>query len=247
MNTQAMVSIKVEGLKKSFGQTLALDSLDINLDSNLLHGIIGPDGAGKTTLLRIITGLLHPTEGRVEYFNDGKPVTFDSVRPHIGYMPSRASLYADLSINEHLSFFKNLYSLDYKHFRAMSAELMRITRLEKFGDRKIGQLSGGMYKKVGLMCAMLQSPSVLLLDEPTNGVDPISRREFWDMLYQLLEQKILIVIATAYMDEAERCGRIHLLDKGKSIIDGEPGEILQSTGAKDFNEVFIKIAGKNSV
>jgi ABC-2 type transport system ATP-binding protein len=244
MNSLDSIGIRVEGLSKRFGKTLALDSLSVNLEQNLLHGVIGPDGAGKTTFLRILTGLLHPTSGTVNYFDNGNPVSFDKVRPHIGYMPSRASLYADLSIDEHLNFFKNLYSLDDAQFRKRSAELMRITRLEKFGGRKVGQLSGGMYKKVGLMCAMLQSPSVLLLDEPTNGVDPISRREFWEMLYELLHQKILIVIATAYMDEAERCGKIHLFDKGRAIINGEPGEILESTGAKDFNEVFIKEANK---
>ena len=120
------------------------------------------------------------------------------------------------------------------------AELLRITRLERFVDRPAGQLSGGMYKKLGLMCALLQSPSVLLLDEPTNGVDPISRREFWELLYRLADGAVTIVISTAYMDEAERCARVHLLDAGRTIAEGEPRRVLLDTGAKSFDELFLR-------
>lgn len=240
----AEISIKAEGLQKIFGPTKALDGLDLSLEQGLLHGIIGPDGSGKTTLLRILAGLLNPTKGKVVYLSQNIPLPFIDVRPYLGYMPSRASLYPDLSIEEHLVFFKKLYSLEEEYFRRKSKELLQITRLDKFRNRKVGQLSGGMYKKTGLMCSLLQSPSFLLLDEPTNGVDPISRREFWDLLYGLLEEKILVIVSTAYMDEAERCGQVHLLNRGKVIIEGNPGKILEERKVKDFNQVFMDLEGK---
>jgi ABC-2 type transport system ATP-binding protein len=157
-------------------------------------------------------------------------------------MPSRASLYPDLSIEEHLQFFKSLYRLPENLFREKREQLLSVTRLERFTQRKVGALSGGMYKKVGLMCALLQSPSVLLLDEPTNGVDPISRREFWELLYGLLDQHILIVIATAYMDEAERCSRVHLFDNGTLLHTGEPATLLRKEHAKTFDEIFLRLS-----
>jgi ABC-2 type transport system ATP-binding protein len=234
------INITVENLNKSFAQTQALNSFALKLESSSLHGIIGPDGAGKTTFLRILAGLLKPTSGNVKYFAGENSISFDSLRPHIGYMPSKASLYPDLSIEEHLRFFKSLYSIDDKAYKEKTDELFKITRLDKFRDRKAGELSGGMYKKVGLMCAMLQSPQVLLLDEPTNGVDPISRREFWELLYGLIEQKILVVVTTAYMDEAERCTKVHLIESGKVILSGEPGRILEERKVKDFGELFAR-------
>src|SRR5439155_25501434 len=130
---------------------------------------------------------------------DSKPVPFAAVRPSMAYQPQQQSLYADLSIGEHLEFFRDLYQISHTVYAKQRQELLQITRLEEFQDRPAGKLSGGMYKKLGLMCALLQSPSVLILDEPTNGVDPISRREFWNLLYRLKEKNILILIATAYM------------------------------------------------
>jgi len=237
------IGIEISGLSKSFGKTKALNDISLNLEPGALHGFIGPDGAGKTTLMRILAGLLHPDAGAIKYFADGAQTDFASVRPSLAYMPSKQSLYPDLSIDEHLIFFRDLYSLTEKDFKQRSAELLEITRLEKFRSRKVGQLSGGMYKKVGLMCAMLQSPSSMLLDEPTNGVDPISRREFWDLLHRLSEQKILILISTSYMDEAERCRHVHLMDNGKIMMSGKPDELLKREQATGFDEIFIKMAG----
>ncbi len=235
-----IIAITVDHLSRSFGAARALDDLSMDFEPGLLHGIIGPDGAGKTTLLRIIAGLLHPSSGGILYSSDGAPVSFEEVRPSIAYMPSSASLYPDLSIREHLEFFRRLYRIPPPEFSEKASRLLAITRLEKFQDRRVGRLSGGMYKKAGLMCALLSSPGVLLLDEPTNGVDPISRREFWELLYGLSGRKILMLISTAYMDEAERCGRVHLLDDGKLIRSGEPGEILRSEGIGSFDELFLR-------
>ncbi len=237
----ARISISVQDVRKVFGMTAALGGVTLEFSSGLMHGIIGPEGAGKTTLLRIILGLLKPTGGSVAFFRDGHPIEFEEIRPGFAYLPQQQSLYPDLSIGEHLDFFKELYGLSDRLYRMKRDELLHITRLGEFVDRPAGLLSGGMYKKLGLMCALLRSPAVLILDEPTNGVDPISRREFWDLLYRLLEQKILILMTTSYMDEAERCGRVHLLEGGKVVIEGEPRELLKNQKVRNFDELFLKI------
>jgi len=232
-------SIRTENLEKNFGAVKALNGVSFDFSAGLLHGIIGSDGAGKTTAMRLLAGLLKPSGGAIHYYNNGKPAAFGELRPSLAYMPQQASLYPDLSIDEHLEFFRELYCLDPAFYARRSAELLEITRLDKFRGRRAGQLSGGMYKKLGLMCALLQSPSVLLLDEPTNGVDPISRREFWEMLYDLAADKILIIISTAYMDEAERCSRVHLLDRGLLLGSGEPRAVLKENSAAKFEDIFI--------
>jgi len=234
-------SIKTENLRKDFSAVKALQGISFDFSAGLLHGLIGSDGAGKTTSMRLLAGLLKPSAGGIHYFSDGEPAAFSELRPSLAYMPQQASLYPDLSIDEHLEFFRELYRLEPGVFASRSAELLEITRLAKFRGRRAGQLSGGMYKKLGLMCALLQSPSVLLLDEPTNGVDPISRREFWELLYSLAADKILVIVSTAYMDEAERCARVHLMDSGRLLASGEPRAVLAGAGAANFEELFIRM------
>jgi ABC-2 type transport system ATP-binding protein len=173
------------------------------------------------------------------YTQDGQPTVFAAVRPNFAYMPQQQSLYPDLSVSEHLDFFRDLYQIPREVYRTRRQELLHLTRLEPFCDRPAGKLSGGMYKKLGLMCALLQSPSVVLLDEPTNGVDPISRREFWELLYRLVKEQILVIISTAYMDEAERCSRVHVLNAGKILASGEPREVLRTAGVENFEQLFL--------
>lgn len=233
------ISISLDRLSKTFDGALSLADVSTRFAPGVLHGLIGADGAGKTTLMRCVAGLLKPSAGAITFYEAGAAVPFAGIRSRLAYMPAKQSLYADLSIDEHLRFFRGLYGLSSDEYRTKSAELLAITRLEPFRDRLVGQLSGGMYKKAGLMCALLQSPSVLLLDEPTNGVDPISRREFWDLLYRLAGRNILILISTAYMDEAERCGHVHLLDAGRIIASGEPSAVLAERGARSFDELFV--------
>ncbi len=237
---QAPISISVKSVSKAFNGTTALSAVSLDFSAGLMHGVIGPEGAGKTTLLRILLGLLKPVQGTVEYARNGQPVLFEEVRPSIAYMPQTQSLYPDLSIREHLDFFRELYGIPIDAYEQKRDELLRVTRLHDFINRPAGQLSGGMYKKLGLMCALLRSPSVLLLDEPTTGVDPISRREFWDLLYRLLDQHILIVVTTAYLDEAERTGRVHLLERGKLVAEGEPRDLLRREHAGSFDELFLR-------
>lgn len=233
------IELKVEALKKKLGSTLALNDVSVHFFAGPIHGLIGPEGAGKTTLLRHLVGLLKADEGRIQYCQNGQFVDFESIRAKIAYMPQTQSLYGDLSIDEHLEFFRDIYGLDQRTYDEKKERLLQVTRLAPFLDRAASQLSGGMYKKLGLMCAMLASPDVILLDEPTNGVDPLSRREFWDLLYQLHEEGILVLITTAYMDEAERCGVVHLLNEGRIIGAGEPRKILQKNGVKSFDEYFL--------
>lgn len=237
------ISIEVDHVRKRLGPNPALDGITTQFEPGVLHGLIGPDGAGKTTFMRILIGLLRPDEGSVRYKDQGQTIPFADVRPSMAYMPQQQSLYPDLSISEHMDFFRDLYQIPADVYATRRKELLDITRLEKFLDRPAGKLSGGMYKKLGLMCALLQSPSVVLLDEPTNGVDPISRREFWELLHNLTGQKILILLATSYMDEAERCGRVHLFQAGKILTHGEPRTILNEEGARNFDELFQKREG----
>lgn len=234
------ISIQVEHLRKKFPKIEALKDISIDFSAAKMHGIIGPDGAGKTTLLRVLLNLLKPTQGKVSFLQGKKILTYEEVRQIVGYMPQQQSLYADLSIEEHLTFFKRIYQINDSDFEKRKKELLSITQLGAFINRPAGQLSGGMYKKLGLMCALLRSPEVLLLDEPTNGVDPISRREFWDLLYRLLDQKILILISTSYMDEAERCSIVHVLGSGKILAEGEPRTLLRKQKVDSFDELFLK-------
>lgn len=239
-------SIQVTHLKKKLGLNQALADASLTFEGGKIHGIIGPEGAGKTTLMRLLMGLLKPNDGQIIFLNQGQAVPFKAVRNKMAYMPQQQSLYADLSIEEHLDFFRTLYQIDPNEYAARRQELLDITQLQPFVDRPVGQLSGGMYKKVGLMCALLRWPDIILLDEPTNGVDPISRREFWDLLYRLLDRKILILFATAYMDEAERCSVVHLLESGRTIAEGEPADMLAKEGVSSFDALFLKHEAKRN-
>ena len=243
MTMPGRIAIKVSQLRKRFKAVQALDGVDLDFGAGRIHGIIGPDGAGKTTLLRHLVGLMRADGGEIRYSAGGAAISWDALSPKIAYMPQQQSLYADLSIGEHLDFFRSLYRIPRNLYRSRCEELLEITRLKPFIDRPAGKLSGGMYKKLGLMCALLQSPVALFLDEPTNGVDPISRREFWELLYRMVDTGILILVATAYMDEAERCGEVHLMDAGRCISEGEPAALLELENAKDFSEIFLRREG----
>ncbi len=234
------IDIAVDRVFKKLGPNQALDDLSMRFQSGEMHGLIGPEGAGKTTLLRTILELLHPDKGEILYHQNGQKVSFADIRPQIAYMPQQQSLYADLSVSEHLDFFSTLYGLPHEQYKTRRQDLLRMTRMDPFVERPAGKLSGGMYKKLGLMCALLRSPSVVILDEPTNGVDPISRREFWELLYELARENILIIMATAYMDEAERCSQVHLIDAGKLIAEGEPKALLKEECVSTFDALFIK-------
>jgi ABC-2 type transport system ATP-binding protein len=236
--------IEISRLSKSFGSTRALDNVSLTFRDGILHGIIGPAGAGKTTLLRLMISLLKQDSGEILYSTDGRRMHLSEIRRNVAYMPPRQSLYADLSVEEHLQFFAGMYGVDGKTYRDLSRRLYAVTKLEEFKDRPAGKLSGGMYKKLGLMCTLLRSPRIILLDEPTNGVDPVSRREFWNILNESVCAGVSVIMTTACMDEAERCGCVHLMESGAVIDAGEPQQLLDREGVENFDLFFIKRAEK---
>jgi len=224
--------LRVEGLRRSFGATEAVAGLSLSVRPGEVYGLVGPDGAGKTTTMRLVAGLMTPDEGSVRVRGLQMPRQAAEAHAHMGYMPQQYSLYGDLTVQENLRFFAGMYGVGRKVLRQRQARLMGITRLDRFLDRPAAALSGGMYKKLALACALVHEPRLLLLDEPTNGVDPISRQELWSFLGELLEGGVAVLVSTPYMDEAERCDRVGLLLAGRLVAEGSPAELradLQET------------------
>ena len=215
--------IEVEGVVRSFDDVVALDGVSLRVADGELFGLIGPDGAGKTTLFRILTGLLVPDEGRVRVLGHDAVHEFRAIRRRIGYMPGRASVYPDLSVEENVRFFASVHGTSLEENYELVAPVY--SQIEEFSDRRAADLSGGMRQKLALSCALVHRPELLLLDEPTTGVDAVSRREFWDLLGQLVDDGLTVVVSTPYMDEAGRCGRVALLQAGKVLRMAEPETI----------------------
>lgn len=212
---------------RRFGKVSALTGLSFTVMPGELFGLVGPDGAGKTTAIRILSGLMAADTGEVKILGSTLQKGGSALREAIGYMPQQYSLYGDLSVDENLSFFGRLFGLPRAVYGERRQRLLDLTRLKRFGDRRAIALSGGMYKKLALACALLHRPRVLLLDEPTNGVDPVSRRELWDLLYEFVAEGMTVLLATPYMDEAERCHRLGLINHGRLLAEGRPDQMIQ--------------------
>lgn len=217
--------IEVEGLRKHFGETKALNGLDIAIRRGEIFGLVGPDGAGKTTTLRLLAAIMHPDGGNARVFGFDTVKDPERIKQHIGYMAQAFSLYRDLSVDENLNFFADVFGVRGQERRERIERLLNFARLTQFRTRRAGRLSGGMQKKLGLACTLIHEPDILLLDEPTLGVDPVSRREFWDILTGLHVDGVTIVVTTPYMDEAERCSRIGLMYQGRLIECDSPANI----------------------
>ena len=224
----AELRIEAIGLERSFGHRTAVAGLTLRVAAGVVYGLVGPDGAGKTTSLRMVAGLLDPSAGHVRLLGRDPFAGGRAVRETLGYMPQQYSLYGDLTVAENLAFFGEMFCLPRDALARRRQRLLAMTRLEPFTTRRVAALSGGMYKKLALACALLHEPKVLLLDEPTNGVDPVSRREFWDLLHEFLAEGMAIVLATPYMDEAARCHQTGLLYQGRLLEEGTPAELLQA-------------------
>lgn len=226
--------ISIQHLTKQFGATVAVHNLSFNVNEGQVFGLIGPDGAGKTTTLRVISTAMRPTSGTVTV--GGIDVARDpgAVNQLIGYMPQRFALYPDLTVIENLNFFADLFGAPRAERAALIARLLGFARLTEFQTRLARNLSGGMQKKLALASTLMHTPRVLLLDEPTTGVDPVSRREFWDLLTEVHLQGVTIVISTPYLDEAERCTRVGLMYRGELIACDEPRKLRDEMRAVVF-------------
>lgn len=229
--------VEARGVVRRFGATTALGGVDLAVQPGELLGLVGPDGAGKSTLLRALAGLIDVDAGVASVLGVSWTTAPAEARELLGYMPQQYSLYTDLSVDENLRFFADLFGLPRRLFAERRQRLLAITRLERAADRPAGALSGGMYKKLAVACALLHRPRVLLLDEPTNGVDPPSRRELWALLYEFVGEGMGVLVATPYMDEAARCGRVALLHDGQLLAGGEPAQLLA-----DFPHTVLEVA-----
>ena len=245
--------IEAENLTRRFGKEVAVDGLDLLIRQGEIFGLIGPDGAGKTTTLRLLATVMNPSSGWVRVFGQDAVKRSGRIKRRIGYMAQQFSLYGDLSVSENLAFFADLYGVTGSARRERIDRLLRFAHLTEFRERRAAHLSGGMQKKLALACTLIHTPELILLDEPTTGVDPVSRREFWEILSDLHIQGVTLVISTPYMDEAERCSRVGLMSSGKMVACDSPsrlkesfeGEVisLRPTDARRATKVLVGLPG----
>ena len=225
MNNNNELIIKTENLTKRFGHVVAVNGLQLEIKKGEIFGLVGPDGAGKTTTLRMLAAIMDPTTGNATIAGFDLRQQPEQIKGHIGYMAQQFALYGDLTVLENINFFADVFGVRGKVRQERIKRLLDFARLTEFTDRRAGQLSGGMKKKLGLACALIHAPDILYLDEPTTGVDPVSRREFWDILAGLHVDNTTILVNTPYMDEAERCSRVGLMYNGRLIEQGTPNQI----------------------
>lgn len=234
-------AIEIENVTKRYGRLTALDGVSLSVEGGEQFGLIGPDGSGKSSLYRILATLLAPDGGSARVLGLDTVKDYSELRRKIGYMPERFSLYPDMTVMENLRFFASLFGVEIKENYDLIAPIFG--QLEKFPDRMAGKLSGGMKQKLALSCALIHRPDILLLDEPTTGVDAVSRSEFWDMLGGLRQKGITIMVSTSYMDEASRCERIAIIDKGHILKVGTPGGLVAELGENLYNAVARDMFG----
>jgi len=233
------MSISVQNISKSYNKIKAINDISFEVKSGELFGLIGPDGAGKTTIFRILTTLLIPEEGKANVVEFDVVSDYKAIRNSVGYMPGKFSLYQDLTVEENLTFFATIFGTTIEENYDLIEDIY--VQIEPFKKRRAGALSGGMKQKLALCCALIHAPKVLFLDEPTTGVDPVSRKEFWQMLKRLQQKGITILVSTPYMDEASLCDRIALIQKGKILKIDSPQAITAN-----YEKVIYDIQSKNT-
>ncbi len=227
-NTDTKTAIVARGLTRRFGDVIAVDQLDLTVERAQVYGFLGPNGSGKSTTIRMLCGLLLPSSGEIEVLGYKIPQQAEALKRRIGYMTQKFSLYDDLTVFENLDFVAAVHELTRANARMRIAELLKVYWLEELRGQLAGTLSGGQKQRLALAAAVLHKPELLLLDEPTSAVDPQSRREFWDSLFALVDAGTTILVSTHYMDEAERCHRLAILDHGRLVADGAPRELAQA-------------------
>lgn len=215
--------LEAQGLTKHFGDVRAVDNLQFSLNKGELFGLVGPDGAGKTTTIRMLCGIIKPTSGSAQIMGYDLRKDMAQIKKHIGYLSQRFTLYGDLTVDENIEFFAEIHQV--KNYDNRREELLEFTRLRPFRWRLAENLSGGMKRKLALACTLIHTPDLLLLDEPTTGVDPLSRRDFWKILFRLLQAGITIIMTTPYLDEAERASRVALMSKGRLAVIDTPQKV----------------------
>jgi ABC-2 type transport system ATP-binding protein len=225
-----MISIQTTNLTKNFGSLSAVRNLNLEVKSGEIFGLVGPDASGKTTTIRMLSGILPPDGGEARVAGCDIREEAESLKEKVGYLPQRFGLYGDLTVLENIHFYADLYQVLKKERKGRIERLLRFANLEPFGKRKAKDLSGGMKQKLGLICALIHTPQILFLDEPTTGVDPLSRRDFWIILYDLLKEGVTILFSTSYLDEAERCSRIGLIYQGELLIADTPSAVKAQMG-----------------
>ena len=223
-------AVEARSLEKSFGPLVAVESLNLQVPQGTIYGLIGPDGAGKTTTMRMLSGLLRPDRGEAFIRGYSSTSQQQQVKDRMAYMSQRFALYPDLTVDENIRFYADLYGMSAQERQQRTEMLLDFSTMRPFRQRRAGQLSGGMKQKLQLICALIHKPQVLLLDEPTNGVDPVSRRDFWRILYELVGEGMTIIVSTAYLDEAERCEQVGLLHQGRLIRQGTPAQVVEESG-----------------
>ncbi len=224
--------IKATALSRNFADVKAIQQLDLEVEKGRIYGFLGPNGCGKTTAIRMLTGLLIPSSGEVEVLGHKLPEDAEGLRMHIGYMTQKFSLYDDLTVKENLQFVADIYGLAGRRKKQRIEQLLDLYNLEKKKNQLAGSMSGGQRQRLSLAAAILHKPELLFLDEPTSAVDPENRRDFWERLFDLSEQGTSILVSTHYMDEAERCHKLAILETGIKRADGTPDELMQSMGAQ---------------
>ena len=236
MSKESEYVIETKDLTRSFKSLTAVDGLNLALHRGEIIGLVGPDGSGKTTTIRMLCAIMDPTEGSARVAGFDTVAEPEQIKRRIGYMAQRFNLYGDLSVTENLDFFADVFQVRGRERRDRKERLLRFAQLTEFRTRRAAHLSGGMQKKLALACTLIHQPEIILLDEPTTGVDPVSRREFWDILTELHLQGITIFVSTPYMDEAERCSRVALMYQGRIIVCDEP-ERIKGLVAGDLAEL----------
>ena len=231
--------IKIENLKKSYGEVQAVKGISFEIYKGEMFGLVGPDGAGKTTTIRILCGLVNLDSGSAEVLDQNITKNRKKIQNQIGYLSQKFSLYGDLTVDENIEFFAEIHGV--KNFQARRNELLEFTRLTPFRNRLADNLSGGMKQKLALACSLIHKPKIIFLDEPTTGVDPVSRRDFWKILSGLLKEKITVFMTTPYLDEAERCNRVGLMNNGEIISLDTPQKVKSSINKQVIEIICTRI------